>query len=483
MKSNLTRLLADYGMVVVLLLLCLFFSAVTYTEQSATGPAAIKGMVGSVQTNDSVLIATGPSAEDERFVQEVAKQLQSRGVKSVQVTRGTPRDARLLLEKDASVNTVLCGEQSSRWLIFDDLGTELASHAKTRVIKPPTYFYPNFLKTDNLLNIANQIAVIAIVAIGMTMVIIAGGIDLSVGSLIALSAVMVSAFIRDYAGGTEASPVAMTLCCLASIALCGAVGGFTGLMVTRFGIPPFIVTLSMMLVGSGLAYIIAEGQSISVMPDSFVWLGRGADFLSVPNAVVLMFVLYGIAYVLMSQMRLGRYIYAVGGNGEAALISGLPVKRVIATTYVVSGLLTRWRTLRLPAQKRLTDLRDDVRTLRHRRRGRWRNQPQRRKRPHARHAHRRFHHRRHSERHEPHQRRELHPESRPRPCYSWSRPSGQSPEPLTSPSLKIGTRDLHPKFPLALKHDPIMQLSQDSSSRAYSLASSRMWASISPSPR
>jgi ribose transport system permease protein len=95
----------------------------------------------------------------------------------------------------------------------------------------------------------------------------------------------------------------------------------------------------MMLVGSGLAYILAEGQSIYQIPDSFVWLGRGSDFIGLPNAVVLMIVLYVLAHVLMSRMKLGRYLYAVGGNGEAARLSGVPVKRVLMFAYVASALL------------------------------------------------------------------------------------------------------------------------------------------------
>ena len=204
---------------------------------------------------------------------------------------------------------------------------------------PQSYRWPNFLKSENLLNIANQIAVIAIIAIGMTMVIITGGIDLSVGSLIALSAVLVARFIRDYAGGVEAGVDGMLIASLAAILICGVIGAFSGAMITRFAIPPFIVTLAMMLVGSGLAYILAKGQSIYQIPDSFVWLGRGADFVNLPNAVVLMIILYGLAHVVMSKMKLGRYLYAVGGNVEAARLSGVPVKRVLMFAYIASALL------------------------------------------------------------------------------------------------------------------------------------------------
>jgi ribose transport system permease protein len=225
------------------------------------------------------------------------------------------------------------------WRLITDLASDFPSLGSPRVITPASYRWPNFLKSENLLNIANQIAVIAIVAIGMTLVIITGGIDLSVGSLIALAAVLAAGFIRDQAGGVTASTGGMVLGCLLAILVCGAIGGFSGLMITRFAIPPFIVTLATMLVGSGMAYILAQGQSIYQIPDSFVWLGRGADLFGLPNAVVLLLVLYALAQVLMSRMKLGRYLYAVGGNAEAARLSGVPVRRVLLFAYVASGLL------------------------------------------------------------------------------------------------------------------------------------------------
>ncbi len=173
----------------------------------------------------------------------------------------------------------------------------------------------------------------------MTFVIITGGIDLSVGSLLALSAVITAVLIRDYAGGVNASPGGMVLTCVVAIVICGAIGAFSGLMITGFAIPPFIVTLAVMLVSSGLAYIVAKGQSIYQIPESFVWLGREADLMGLPNAVVLMLVLYCLAHVMMSRMRLGRYLYAVGGNSEAARLSGVPVKRVLLFAYVASAML------------------------------------------------------------------------------------------------------------------------------------------------
>lgn len=346
MKPTLQRLLSEYGMIFVLLLLCAFFSAVTMTEQTPTGEAAARQLAsdlkGSVVKDGRVLIAVRPQAEDQIFALALEQALRQAGIPTT-VVSGEPRDAREALVKLAESHqqlTAIAGNHvTAAWLVFADISTDFPVLGHPRIVKPRSYSWPNFLKSENLLNIANQIAVIAIVAIGMTMVIITAGIDLSVGSLIALSAVLAARFIRDYAGATHASPADMTLACLAAIVLCGAVGAFSGGMITLFRIPPFIVTLAMMLVGSGLAYLLAQGQSIYQIPDSFIWLGRGADILHVPNAVLLMLVLYVLAHVLMSRMRLGRYLYAVGGNREAARLSGVPVQRVLLFAYAASGLL------------------------------------------------------------------------------------------------------------------------------------------------
>ena len=347
MRASLTRLLTDHGMILVLLLLCVFFSVMTYSEQSPIGEAAARQVAADIRQqfgqNPRVLIVASDQPGDTAFASGIARDFAGSGGQILATVKGEPKDARETLQKLSAtggrLDAIACTQVTGAWLVFSDLKTDFPALGQPRVIMPRSYRWPNFLKSENLLNIANQIAVIAIVAIGMTMVIITGGIDLSVGSLLALSAVLTAGFIRDFAGGVNASFGGMLLACLAAISLCGIVGAFSGAMITRFAIPPFIVTLAMMLVGSGLAYILAKGQSIYQIPDSFVWLGRGADLFSLPNAVVLMLVLYALAHVLMSRMKLGRYLYAVGGNGEAARLSGVPVKRVLMWAYIASALL------------------------------------------------------------------------------------------------------------------------------------------------
>lgn len=341
------RFLSNYGMLFVLLLLCLFFSVVTYTEQYPTGTAAAKQLAGDIfgqlGKGARVMIVARSHQEDAEFADALQAELARGGASVLATVKGEPKDARQgmqrIAESGGKLDAIAGTQTTAAWLVFADLKTDFPTLGAPRVLKPHGYKWPNFLKSENLLNIANQIAVIAILAIGMTMVIITAGIDLSVGSLIALSAVLATLFIRDAAGGPGAGAAGMTLCCLGAILACGLVGAFTAAMITLFSIPPFIVTLAMMLVASGLAYILAQGQSVYQVPDSFIWLGRGADLFSIPNAVVLMLVLYALAHVLMARTTLGRYLYAVGGNREAARLSGVPVRRVLLFAYVASGLL------------------------------------------------------------------------------------------------------------------------------------------------
>jgi ribose transport system permease protein len=347
MTRRVSRIFSEYGMILMLLLLCAFFSVVTYSEQNPTGETAAKQLASDLLRQPGkvgrVLIVVRSQADDAVFSRTLEEKLSAGGVHVAGVVSGEPRDAREALKKLSAsgekLDAIAGNQVTASWLVFADLGADFPSLGHPRIVKPRSYKWPNFLKSENLLNIANQIAVIAIVAIGMTMVIITSGIDLSVGSLIALSAVLAALFIRDYAGALHATAFGMTAACAFAVLLCGLVGVFSGGMVTLCDIPPFIVTLAMLKIGSGFAYRLSEGQSIYQLPASFVWLGRGASFLGIPNAVLLMLSLYAAAHVLMSRMKLGRHLYAVGGNREAARLSGVPVRSVILFAYAASGVL------------------------------------------------------------------------------------------------------------------------------------------------
>jgi ribose transport system permease protein len=323
-KEQLSRIAA-------LMVLAVFFSVVTRREEFPQDAAAARELVSSLAKDAKVMVAVRGVAEDKAFAEALKAEL---GPRAVEVVTGEPRDARKALDRVTATGLdVIIGTQvTAEWLVFSDL-------KGVKILKPSSRTWPVFLTRDNLLNIASQIAVIAILAIGMTVVIIAGGIDLSVGSLLALSAVVTTLILRDAFGGEKASGMQMMLASLGGIGLCACSGLLAGGIITRLRMPPFIVTLAMMLVGSGLAYRLADNQSVYQVPESFVWLGRGADLMNVPNAVVLMLLLYAAAHGMMTQTAFGRHLYAVGGNEEAAMVSGVPVKRVTVMAYALCGLL------------------------------------------------------------------------------------------------------------------------------------------------
>lgn len=332
-RAIFSTLASDYGMLLVLLLLCAYYSWATYAPQDPVGADAARQVQAELREmglghKSGILIVTGTSPEDVIFAQILSQD------PGGQVCR-SPAEARAALsDQNSRPSAIVCTRATRAWGVFDNLPRPLAT---TRFITPHVYHWPNFLKADNLVNIANQIVVIAIIAVGMTMVIITAGIDLSVGSLIALSAVTAAMLIVRY-GGTGATAGAMLLACLAGIGVCAVAGLLNGALITAFAIPPFIVTLGSMLIANGIAYRFSAGQSIYELPDSFVWLGRGTT-AGLPNAVLLMLALYLLAHIFMTRTILGRYIYAVGCNAEASRLSGLPVKPVLLLVYAASGAL------------------------------------------------------------------------------------------------------------------------------------------------
>ncbi|MFO0952448.1 MAG: ABC transporter permease [Isosphaeraceae bacterium] len=345
LSAVVNQVLSDYGMILVLIGLCAFFSVTTYSEQypnGADGARRLATRVKAAAGEGVVLVVVRDTPEDQEFAQTLLESLGASGLK-VEAVRGAPADARRALnrlgESGQALAAIACNQVTASWSVYEPAQARYPSLAKARIYRPESYSWPNFLKADNLLNIANQIAVIAIIAIGMTLVIITGGIDLSVGSLIALAAVVTARLIRDAAGAEAATTTGMVLAGAAGVAVGAGSGIFSGLMVTLFRIPPFIVTLAVMLVASGAAYILADGQSIHQVPDRFIWLGRGSDLAWLPNAVVLMLLLYAFAHLLMTRTVTGRHIYAVGGNAEAARLSGVPVRRVLVLVYSFCGAL------------------------------------------------------------------------------------------------------------------------------------------------
>jgi len=330
----------------VLACLCLFFSVATIQDQPATGADGARRLARDLAAQSPpgarILIVARDTPAESEFARELSDRLRSAGFAVAGTALGQPAEARAALEQMAGAGNpiaiIAASEAAANWTVLREAAREFPALKGVQLRSPRSHRGSNFLKAENLLNISNQIAVIAIVAIGATLVIIAGGIDLSVGSLIALSAVVGTLLIRDVAGAEQATAAGMALCGAAAVGVCTLMGGISGACVNFLRIPPFIVTLAMMLVASGLAFIVSRGLSIYQVPDSFVWLGRGHT-LGLPNAVLLMALLYAAAHLLMKRTVLGRHLHAVGGNPEAARLSGVPVPRVILFAYLASGAL------------------------------------------------------------------------------------------------------------------------------------------------
>ncbi|MER2106777.1 MAG: ABC transporter permease [Solibacillus sp.] len=188
-----------------------------------------------------------------------------------------------------------------------------------------------FLTTQNILNIIRQISFIGIVAMGVTIVIITTGIDLSSGSVIALTSVIVASFAHPGDSIIIALMIGMGVG-----AVCGAVNG----VITAKGkIPPFIATLGMMTAARGLALLVSDGRPVPNLSESFMFLGKGEIF-GIPVPIIVFLLVGIISHILLSKTRFGKYTYAIGGNVHAAKICGINVDRTLILIYMYAGLLS-----------------------------------------------------------------------------------------------------------------------------------------------
>ncbi|HET9317669.1 MAG TPA: ABC transporter permease, partial [Vicinamibacteria bacterium] len=194
-----------------------------------------------------------------------------------------------------------------------------------------TALTPYFLTVSNLLNVMEQTSINAVIAVGMTFVILSGGIDLSVGSLVALSGVVMASALQ----ASAPLPVAL-LAGLGTGALCGLVNGA---LVTLGRLPPFIATLGMMSVARGAALLLTDGRPVSGFDASFRSLATGR-LLGVPVPVLVTLAVYVVAHLVLARTRFGRYVYAIGGNEEATRLSGVSVRFHKTMVYALSGLVS-----------------------------------------------------------------------------------------------------------------------------------------------
>lgn len=186
---------------------------------------------------------------------------------------------------------------------------------------------PYFFTVGNLANIARQAAAVAVVAVGMTFIIMTGGIDLSVGAIVALS----SAVIAKFDGN-------LGLMLLVGLGTGTVAGAVNGILVTIGGISPFIATLAMLAVARGLALVVSDARPVLLNDPAFNNIGNG-DVLGIPIIIVIPLVVFAVAYLFQNRAVLGRQIIAVGSNPEASRLSGVAVGLVLGFVYALSGLL------------------------------------------------------------------------------------------------------------------------------------------------
>ena len=200
---------------------------------------------------------------------------------------------------------------------------------------------PAFFTKDNILNVLRQVATNSNLAIGLTMAIIIGGIDLSVGAILAFSGLLCASFISDGMNLGLAVLLAFTL---------GALFGLlNGLIIAYTNMPPFVVTLATQNIARGIVNVYANGQPISARNPVFNFLGVGY-FLGIPLPVIYSFVLLAVMILILGRSKFGRQLYAVGGNEEAARFSGINIKKVKIIVYTLCGALASFSGIILAAR-------------------------------------------------------------------------------------------------------------------------------------
>ena len=200
---------------------------------------------------------------------------------------------------------------------------------------------PHFLTVSNALNVMEQTSINAIVAVGMTFVIVSGGIDLSVGSLVAFTGVVLAAALKS------GWPAPAAVC--AALAVGAACGLANGLVIALGRLPPFIMTLGMMSVARGAALMFTDGRPISGFDASFRAIAV-SRIAGVPAPIVITLAIYGAAHLVLARTRFGRYVYGIGGNEEATRLSGVAVHFHKTMIYVVSGVMSAVAAVLLTAR-------------------------------------------------------------------------------------------------------------------------------------
>ncbi|HSH82317.1 MAG TPA: ABC transporter permease [Herpetosiphonaceae bacterium] len=200
-------------------------------------------------------------------------------------------------------------------------------------------FTPNFLARQTLLVNLTQVATIVIVAVGMTLVIATGGIDLSVGSLMAISGALAPLIFLSQRPPLNTPAVGVALAFVVPVLVAGLFGLFNGALVTRYRIQPIIATLVLFIAGRGIAQVVTNGNLQTFKNPAFQFIGLGRLF-GIRFQIVLMLIIVAVTWWVMRRTTFGRYILAVGGNEAAARLAGVPVNRIKLAAYAISGLLS-----------------------------------------------------------------------------------------------------------------------------------------------
>lgn len=186
-----------------------------------------------------------------------------------------------------------------------------------------------FLTTGNITNIIRQVSINGILAVGMTFVILTGGIDLSVGSLVAVTSVICGSLLQ--------SGVNTFLVCIIGIAAAVLFSLFNGYLVAYVGFQPFIATLATMTIGRGFALVFSNGKPYTIKVPSFIAIGQG-NILGIPTPIIILFIVCIIALIILNMTTFGRYVFAIGGNKSAARLSGVKTRKVEMLVYIFSGI-------------------------------------------------------------------------------------------------------------------------------------------------
>lgn len=195
-----------------------------------------------------------------------------------------------------------------------------------------------FLTTNNIISVLRQISINTYIALGMTLVIILGHIDLSVGSIVAMSGTLT-------VGLTVNQGMPLIVAIIIGLAVGTLAGFISGFIVSHFKVPAFIITMAMMNIASGIAYVYTGGQSTRITDKMFIAIGTGYLFNVIPLPVVYMVILIAIFSFLLSKTKFGTYVYAIGGNREAARLSGVPIKKIEIIVFTLSGALAAFAGL------------------------------------------------------------------------------------------------------------------------------------------